>query len=251
MSRIMRLNKRSGIIILVSTAIVAGLSFSWFLFRDKNRSPEENTATIEEGCGTGSGFTGSSRTSGVNLEVSKISVVGDPHAPITIVEFADFLCPYCKTASESLKSVIDHFAGRVNLVFINHPLDKKCNRNVKSKLHDGACLLAKGAICASRQNRFSEYQDAAFALSPKNAGESELRQLAILARLELPVFTNCLDLPQTAAELNNQIELAHKLSITSIPAIFINGKQILNWNNKAAMLKMIEEELKNIPPPVN
>lgn len=242
--------KKSILLIIPVLIIFIGTLFSvWYLFNDKNISSKgiiesgeenENCGTRRGNCGEKNGNTG---RASINLHVPETCTAGNIGAKVTIVEFSDFLCPYCKTASELLKTVMNGFDGKVKLVFVNYPLDKKCNSYVKAKMHQGACSLAKGAICASRQNRFGEYMEAAFALDVKNAGMPEMRRLAILSHLELPVFMDCLELPETGVELNNQMEALHKLNINSVPVIFINGKQLSNWSDKDAMVRMIENEL--------
>lgn len=248
----MKFNKSIWLIIPVVIIFAGTLFFVRFLFNDKNITPGDNSAYSEENencgtkkgnCGGKSGVAGVKGAPAVNLRVPETCIVGNSDAAVTIVEFSDFLCPYCKTASELLKTVLKSYEGKIKLVFVNYPLDLKCNVNVKKKMHEGACLLAKGAVCSARQNRFNGYMEAAFALNGKSAGMQEIRQLAILSHADLPLFMDCMKSPETEIEIKNQIEALHKLDINSVPVIFINGRQISNWNDKAAMVRIIDGEL--------
>jgi len=248
----MKFNRSIWFIIPV-TIMFAGMLFSsWYLLNEKNGSSggiitsgdeNENCGGKQDNCGGKNRNSLPGRGLSINLQVPEISVAGNPGAQVTIVEFSDFLCPYCKTEFELLKAVLKKFEGRVRLVFVNYPLDKKCNKYMRTKMHQGACLLAKGAICSSRQNRFSEYMEAAFSRGLKNADMAEMMELAELSQMDIPLFTNCLALPETDTELNKQIESAHKLGISSVPVIFINGKEFSNWKDKDAIVRMIEDEL--------
>ncbi len=247
----MKFNKSIWLIIPVAIIFAGTLFFVRFLFNDKNISPGDGSAYSEgnENCGAKRGNCGKSGNASVkgsvavNLKVPETCIAGNPGAEVTIIEFSDFLCPYCKTASELLKTVLKSYEGRIKLVFVNYPLDMKCNVNVKTKMHQGACLLAKGAVCSARQNRFSEYMEAAFALNGKSADIQEVRQLAILSHVDLPLFMDCMKGPETEIEIKNQIESLHRLNINSVPVIFINGRQIPNWSDKAAMMRIIDDEL--------
>lgn len=223
---------------------------SWIFIADRRTPNEENIEAVDKGCGRDKGcgdddaYYDSAGRLAENLQIPEISVIGNLYAPVTIVEFSDFLCPYCKTASELLKKVLSGFEGKVRLVFVNYPLDIQCNRHIKTRMHEGACLLARGAVCASRQNRFSDYQEAAFAMDLKNPGTPEMRLLGIHSRLDLPVFMDCLTRPETSGELNKQIEAAHTQEITSIPAIFINGKRVREWKDQALLTRLVGNEIK-------
>lgn len=84
--------------------------------------------------------------------------IGPKTAPITIVEFSDFQCPYCRVAAISLKTVMQRFPGKVRLVFRNYPLDNSCNRMMQRPLHTNPCEAAKAAYCAKDQGKFGCYR---------------------------------------------------------------------------------------------
>lgn len=180
-----------------------------------------------------------------DLRPSRACVMGGPGAEVTVVEFSDFLCPHCKTASEFIKSTAAEFGSRVEVIFMNLPLDKSCNSEIKKDVHRGSCVLAKGAICAAAQARLGEYMENAFGLRPRDPGKDVMRQLAVLARLDIPQFEACLASPATSAELTKQLEEAHRLKIGSTPTIFINGKRLKAWQDRELLVKLIRQELES------
>ena len=88
-------------------------------------------------------------------------VMGSDAGEVTVVEFSDFLCPYCAKASKYLKLAESSSHDYARFIFRHYPLDTSCNRGVSSNIHPGACLLAAGSVCADEQNRFWEYHDIA------------------------------------------------------------------------------------------
>jgi protein-disulfide isomerase/uncharacterized membrane protein len=178
-----------------------------------------------------------------DLQPSRACVLGGPGAAVTVVEFSDFLCAHCRTASEFVKSAAAEFGPRVEVIFMNLPLDKSCNREMKREFHHGSCTLAKGAICAAAQARLGEYMGSAFGLRPRDPGKDVMRQLAVLARLDIPQFEECLASPAVSAELAKQLAEAHRLKISSTPTIFINGKRLQAWQDRELLVRLIRQEL--------
>jgi len=179
------------------------------------------------------------------LRPSRACVTGGPGAEVTIVEFSDFLCGHCRVASEFIKKAAAEFGPRVEIIFMNLPLDKSCNREMKKEFHRGSCALAKGAICAAAQARLDGYIENAFGLHPREPGKDVMRQLAVLSRLDIPQFEGCLASPATAAELSKQLAEAHRLKISSTPTIFINGKRLKVWQDRDLLVKLIKQELES------
>ncbi len=182
----------------------------------------------------------------LELRPVPLCMVGNPSAPLTIVEFSDFLCGHCAKASELVKNAAAGFGDRVRIIFMNMPLEKTCNSDVKSDMHKGACLLARGALCAARQGKFPAYLDNAFALRAHDPGAEAMRRLAVVSGLDIGNFEECLSSKRTREELAAQLAEAHRLKISSTPAIFINGKRLSIWRDPKLISRAIERELKAI-----
>jgi protein-disulfide isomerase/uncharacterized membrane protein len=186
------------------------------------------------------------RSQPVELHASPVCVIGNVSAPVIIVEFSDFLCPHCKTASEIVKSAAAGFGDKVGIIFMNFPLDKSCNPDLKKTVHEGACTLAKGAICAAWQLRFDEYQETVFNLLPENADPAVMRQIAVLSRLDIPKFELCMDSAQVKAELKKQVNESNRLGIHSTPTLFINGRLITGSRDRDVLTAIIRKELSRL-----
>jgi protein-disulfide isomerase/uncharacterized membrane protein len=149
---------------------------------------------------------------------------GPSAAPITIVEFSDFECPFCSRAAKDLRELVGSSA-EVSLVFRHFPLDTTCNANVQRQMHANACVAAYAAECAGKQGRFWEYHDLLF----ENGERLERDALITYAQrlgLEAGAFERCLDDPATHARVAADIEAARRAGVNSTPTLFINGRLV-------------------------
>jgi protein-disulfide isomerase/uncharacterized membrane protein len=179
-----------------------------------------------------------------NINYYGKSVAGDPDAPVTIVEFSDFLCPACKEASSVILSLIDENPGKIKLYYMNFPLDIDCNDCMQQQLHKGACILAKGAICASQQGKFRKYNETVFENRPEKVSEKVMEQIINFSGLDKKIFEGCMINPAADKELIRQINEAKRLNVNKTPVIFINGKMYRNKINKILLEKLISEVIK-------
>lgn len=141
--------------------------------------------------------------------------------PIVVVEFSDYECPFCARAHEALKGLL---AGRTDVTFVKRhfPLDAACNPIMKRQMHPQACALALGAICAERQGRFAEMDDALFA---NQQAKRPLEEVAVRAGLDLPRFRACLVEPETARRLSDDIATGIQIGLKATPTYVVNGVQ--------------------------
>ena len=168
-------------------------------------------------------------------------VIGDKNAPIAIVEFSDFQCPFCRLAwqgaiTELQKNEIA--SGKVKLVFKDFPLDQNCNAGMSRQLHPQACKSAEAAQCAAEQGKFEEMHDKIFeeqAEASKATGQStipysgdDLKKWASEIGLDTAKFNSCLDSGKYDSEIKSDIEEGAGYGVTGTPAFFIgkvqNGK---------------------------
>lgn len=220
--------------VVICSSVAAGFFLDQFILRLKSNFVEKSRNAIIDKI-----VAEFYAQSAMDVRPSFVCAIGNPAARVTIVEFSDFLCPHCKKASEFIKQAASEFGDKVRVVFMNVPLESQCNSQVKKDLHPGACMLAKGSICAARQSAFQTYMDHAFNLHPRNAGREEMLQLAVISGLEIAEFERCLTSAETEYELKKQIDEAHRLNIHSTPTIFINGKILKNWGDVEIIKKAI------------
>jgi protein-disulfide isomerase len=161
-------------------------------------------------------------------------VRGKPDAPITIVEFGDFQCPYCREAEASLQTVIDKYPNDVRLVFRHMPL---------ADLHPNAVEAARAAICADRQGKFWQMHDAMFKDQTALSADA-LKTTASHLGLDSQRFSTCLDnAADTSRVLGADAKAALDLGINSTPYFFIDGRPLRGTAPPEQFEKIIEDEL--------
>ncbi|WNG56368.1 thioredoxin domain-containing protein [Archangium gephyra] len=137
---------------------------------------------------------------------------GPENAPITIVEFSDFQCPYCSRANESVEQVLKAYPNQVRLVFRHFPLD----------FHQQAPKASEAALCAQDQGKFWEMHDKLFA-NQKALEVPALKGYAKELSLDTGKFDKCLDSGEKGAIVQADLAEGKKVGVNGTPAFFING----------------------------
>jgi len=151
---------------------------------------------------------------------------------VTIVEFSDFECPYCKAVQRSLQQVLESYPGEVRLVFKHLPLEG----------HRNSLPAARAAYCAAEQDRFWQFHDALFAA--KELSAAVFIQVAGELGLGLPKFQACLNSEQSRTAVVKDLETARLFGVESTPSFVVNGKLIQGALSFADLQKIVEQELK-------
>jgi len=168
-----------------------------------------------------------------DVTIASAPVRGPPDAPVTIVEFSDFECPFCKQASATMASVMAKYPGKIRFVYRDFPLEN---------IHPQARRAALAARCAGQGGKFWEYHDVLFAQSPKLAPD-DLRRYATQVGLDTGKFDACLASSATDAALQKDIEEGNKLGITGTPVFYINGRAVRGAQRIDAFARVIDDEL--------
>lgn len=158
-------------------------------------------------------------------------VKGDPKAPVTIVEFADYKCGYCKKAAESIKRVLARFEGKVKLVYMDRPI-----------LGSASKAMAQGGVCADKQGKFWAWHDLAYK-NQKSLTEESPAALAREIGLDGKAFDACFESDATIARIGKSEKEAERLQLTSVPSIFVNGKWIISRDLERDLIRAVEEAL--------
>lgn len=151
---------------------------------------------------------------------------GPENAPITIVEFSDFECPFCKRAAAYLDSIVEKYGADVRLVYKSYPLDQSCNPRLTRKLHEYSCRAAAVARCVGLQS------DAAFwkvyhELMEMNSFSEEAIDLAAgRAGADMDRLKACVASGAGQKGVTADLELGGRLNINSTPTIYINGRMV-------------------------
>lgn len=139
-------------------------------------------------------------------------------APLRLVVFSDFECPFCKSVSEQLPDFIRRYKDKINIQYVFYPLDNKCNPNMKGPMHRNACDAANVAACS--EEKFAVVHDEIFE-HQKELGNGALQEI-----MKKHGLTNCIDNPELTTKVVNSINQGTKFNLKSTPTIILNGKKI-------------------------
>lgn len=157
--------------------------------------------------------------------------LGDPSAPVQILEFSDFECPACQNFYPVLKGVLAKYKGKVHFVFKNYPLDMECNPAFKQPAHLNACFSAFAARCAGEQGKFWEATEVLLKEEAYHIGEPDAVRGELLRRLERigvssKELTSCIDSGRHKDKILSDIQEADRYGLRGTPAVWVNGKKL-------------------------
>ena len=159
---------------------------------------------------------------------------GPANAPVTIVEFADFECPFCGALYPVMKQVEQNYTSKVRLVYRQFPL---------TNMHPHAQKAAEAALCANEQRRFWDFYDSLFSDQSK-LEIADLKRRAQTLGLNTSAFNTCLDSGKEADAIQKDKDDARKAGVSSTPTVFINGRLLTGSRSYAEIRDVIEDELK-------
>jgi protein-disulfide isomerase len=166
---------------------------------------------------------------------------GPEGAPVTIVEFSDFQCPFCARVIPTLKDIERTYNGSVRIVWKHLPL---------SSIHDHAVGAALAAEAAGTQGKFWEFHDKLFANQDK-LGPDDLKQHARDLRLDIGRFeADMRAAGESMKKIQADVEQARSLGVVSTPSTFINGRYISGAQPFETFANIINEELAKLNLPV-
>lgn len=160
---------------------------------------------------------------------------GPRNAPVTIVEFSDFQCPYCKQAALDLKPLMQSYGAEVRFVFKQMPLS----------IHADAFKAAQASVCAGEQGRFWEYHDILFGSSDLSV--PALQKYASDLGLKSNEFNACLNSEASATAVRKDMQEARQADVQGTPTFFVNGRIIRGMKNLEDFKTLIDQTLKQRP----
>ena len=169
----------------------------------------------------------------VVIPVAGSPVTGPANAPVTLVEFSDFQCPYCAKAIKELDAILKAYPTQVKLIFKQFPLD----------VHSQAALAAQAAIAAHQQGKFWPMHDAMFA-NRNDLSRQSILALATRTGLDLKRFTADMDSERAHQTVLRDEQDGDKAGVEGTPAVFINGQRYNGSLALEPMRKVIDAELK-------
>lgn len=159
--------------------------------------------------------------------------LGPADAPITLVEFADFQCPYCRQwEQQTYKPLLDAYPGKIRIVYRDLPL---------TSIHPNAMPAAEAAQCANAQGQFWPFHDKLF--EGQDLSEDIYKQYAQELNLDMDKFNACLTDHTYAKDIQADSDFAINLGVNSTPTFFINGLAVIGAQPLASFTSVIDKEL--------
>jgi protein-disulfide isomerase len=158
---------------------------------------------------------------------------GPANAPVTIVEFSDFQCPFCSRLTPTLAEVEKKYGDKVRLVFRQYPLP----------FHQNAQKAAEASLCAADQGKFWELHDAMFG-NQQELGVDQLKAKAASLGLNADKFNKCLDSGEKNEAIQADIKAGSAAGVSGTPAMFINGRFINGAVPLDNITTVIDDELR-------
>ena len=168
------------------------------------------------------------------ISLANVDYRGPRAAPVTVVEYADYECPYCQQAQPALNQLEATYKGKIAFVFKDMPLP----------MHKHAQKAAEASRCAAAQGRYWEYHDLLFA--NKKLDISALKDTAREIKLDQQAFNTCLDSGATVAEITASSQEAQALGVQGTPTLFINGAVYNGALSYDQLQTAIEAELQKV-----
>jgi protein-disulfide isomerase len=147
----------------------------------------------------------------VHVEVGNAPRLGSEKAPVQIIEFADYECPYCQKVNDDLIRLREQFGSQVSVVYKDFPLP----------MHPLAAKAAEAAHCAGAQGKFWEFHDSLF--QTKRLQMSDLRNQARDLKLDTARFVQCVESGEQTASVKTDAQEGQRLGLQGTPSFFVNG----------------------------
>jgi protein-disulfide isomerase len=168
----------------------------------------------------------------VEVAYDPARVRGNPKAPVMILEFSDYQCPYCHQVEPTVKELLAKYGDKVSLAYRDFPL---------TAIHSQAMISAVASRCALEQGKFWEYHDQLFTASKLE--KDDLIQYARDLKLDDKQFGACLTSEKYKADIDKDTEAGRKAGVNGTPGFFINGVFLSGAQGQDAFARVIDDEL--------
>ncbi|MGB7947390.1 MAG: thioredoxin domain-containing protein [Candidatus Binatia bacterium] len=169
----------------------------------------------------------------VEVPIKSAPFKGPVDAPVTIVKFEDYQCPFCREIQPILRELFSRYGGKIRLVHKDLPLDA---------IHPQARQAAEAARCAGEQGKFWIYHDALYANAPE-ASQEMLTSYAKEVGLDVNAFDHCLGSGKFKSAVQRDLMDGAQLGVTGTPTLFINGREISGKQPLETFTAILDEEV--------
>ena len=166
-----------------------------------------------------------------DVNIAKAFTKGSQEAPVVLVEFADYECPYCQKVNAQIQQLKKDYGDRLTLVFKDFPLP----------MHHSAEKAAEAARCAGEQGKFWEYHDVLF--YSRQVEVDALKEHARVLKLNGDAFDSCLDNGNQAKAVKQDLEEGKQLGLTGTPSFFVNGHFFSGVIDYGALRDIVNQQL--------
>lgn len=159
------------------------------------------------------------------IDKDKNHWIGAKNPKVTIVEYSDYECPFCRRAHLQMRMMLARYADEVRLVHKQMPMDNKCNDYLEKPFHQRACEFAKSVECAGQQGKFWEMNDALFGIQDTvSAKNIDLDGLLSQLKIDKKAHDTCMKSAQIAKKIGSHIDMASRLEIPGTPTFFYGAQ---------------------------
>src|SRR5271165_2664639 len=156
---------------------------------------------------------------------------GSTDAPVTLVEFADYQCPYCQKVNPQIQQLKKEYGDKLTVIYKDFPLP----------MHHSSEKAAEASRCAGEQGKFWEYHDVLY--YSKLLEVDALKEHARVLKLDGDRFDTCLDSGKEAVAVKQDLDEAKSLGLTGTPSFFVNGHFFSGVVDYAALKDIVNQQL--------
>lgn len=159
------------------------------------------------------------------ISLNNVPVKGNENAKVTVVEYSDFQCPFCKRGSDMLPQILNEYGEKVKIIFKQFPLPN----------HNWAKNASIASLCSYEQSndKFWDFHDKVFQkqkeINLENSGD-KFKEVANEVGLDIPKFESCLNSEEIEQRLENEIKEAQSLGVRSTPTFIVDGLMVPGAN---------------------
>jgi protein-disulfide isomerase len=161
---------------------------------------------------------------------------GNPDAPVTISEFADYECPYCQEVETTIRHLLNKYESRIRLTFFDFPL---------KSVHPLSETAAEGSRCAGEQGKYWEYHDWLLTKTARRDVEGLVEHAQVIG-LDYSRFKVCLESRKFAESVSADILTGYRSGVSFTPTFYINGIAVTGIQAASVFEKIIEAELGDV-----
>lgn len=223
------LKQNSLVVLLLPLVFLAGLGLGYLLWGKSSRFPTASVSTS-----TSSTPVSAQQTKRYDISTDGSPSIGPANAPITLVEFSDYECTYCrKWHDEVYHRLLQDYKDKIRFVYRDFPL---------TGLHPNAVSAAESAYCAGEQGNYWEYHDLLFT-GQYELGMDGYQKYASTLKMDMNQFNDCLNNRRYQTTVQSNYSFAANLGIQSTPTFFINGLAVVGAQPYEYFKQVIDMEI--------